>query len=247
MRNIWTIAQREYRQFFVSPIAYAAAFLFLLVLGWFFNQNLGNALLQGAVQGTTPDVQIVLGPMITLLLFAMPAVTMRSLAEEQRMGTMELLLTAPVRDWELVVGKWLGGFLFIASLLVVTWVYPIILNEMIDPGIDQGVFLTGYLGAFLLSASLVAVGVAISSLFSNQVAAFFANLVVVLMLWFIQPSSAAGGGIGAELVRYLNFLDHYLGFFRGVINLSDVVYYLSLTALALFLGTVSVETRRWRG
>lgn len=247
MRNIWTISRREYQHFFISPIAYAAAFLFLLVLGWFFNQTLGAAILQAGFQQRVPDVRDILGPMVTLLLFVMPAVTMRSLAEEQRMGTMELLLTAPVRDWELVIGKWLGAFLFVLSLIVVTWIYPLILNQIVDPGIDQGIFISGYLGVILLSASLVAIGVAISSLFSNQVAAFFANLAIVLLLWFIQPASSGAAGVGSEILRYLNFLDHYLGFFQGVINLSDVLYYLSLTAFALFLGTASVEARRWRG
>jgi ABC-2 type transport system permease protein len=247
MRNVWILAQREYRQYFVSPIAYAAAFLFLLVLGWFFNQSLANAIVFASAQTTTPDVQLVLGPMVTLLLFTMPAITMRLLSEEMRMGTLELLLTAPVRDWELVTGKWLGGFLFISTLILVTWVYPIILNQIVDPGIDQGLFLSGYLGVFLMAASLVAMGVAISSMFSHQVAAFFANLGLVLLLWFIQPTSAAASGTSSEVLRYLNFLDHYLDFFQGIINLTDVVYYVSLTILALVIASVVIESRRWRG
>jgi ABC-2 type transport system permease protein len=172
---------------------------------------------------------------------------MRLLADEQRLGTMELLLTAPVRDWELVVGKWLGGFLFMVTLLALTWIYPIILNQMVDPGIDQGPLLTGYLGLILIVAALVAIGVAVSSLFSNQIAVFVATLAVFLVLWLINVPSQAGGGTGSELLRYLDLGEHYYNtFYRGVIELADIVYFVSLTALALFLGTVSVETRRWR-
>jgi ABC-2 type transport system permease protein len=172
---------------------------------------------------------------------------MRLLAEEQRLGTMELLLTAPVRDWELVVGKWLGGFLFLLTILAVTWLYPIVMNQMVDPGIDQGPLITGYLGMVLICAALVAIGVAVSSLFANQIAVFFATLGIYLVLWLIGiPTQAMGAG-GGELLRYLDFTEHFYNtFYQGIIDLSDVIYFLSLTALALFLGSVSVETRRWR-
>ena len=138
MRNIWTIASREYKQFFISPVAYAVAFLFLVVLGWIFFSNMLTAITYAAYQSYAPTVQIVISPMVTLFLFFLPAITMGALAQEQRMGTMELLLTAPVKDWELVVGKWLGCFMFVLTLLAVTWVFPIALNAMVEPGIDQG-------------------------------------------------------------------------------------------------------------
>jgi ABC-2 type transport system permease protein len=180
------------------------------------------------------------------LLFVMPAITMRSIAEEMRMGTMELLLTAPVKDWELVVGKWLGAFLFMLSLLAVTWIFPIVLNFLVKPGIDQGILLSGYLGLVLMVASLVGVGVFISSLFNNQLVVFMVSLALVLVFWLVRPSSSTTGGLGSQILSYLNFIDHYLNFFQGTIDLSDIVYYLSLTSLALFLGTVSIEIRRWR-
>ena len=248
MRNIWTIARREYKLYFISPVAYVVAFLFLFIMGWFFYSAMRDAILQAAFQSApyAPGVQIIISPMVTLLLFTMPAITMRTLSEEARMGTMELMLTAPVKDWELVVGKWLGAFMFILSLLLVTWIFPIVLNYMVEPGIDQGPLVTGYLGLVLMVASLVAIGVGISALFSNQVASFFISLAIVLVFWLVRPSSATTGGWGAEVLTYLNFIDHFLTFFRGSIDLSDVVYYLSLTALGLFLGTVAIEIRRWR-
>jgi len=243
MRNVWTIARREYKLYFSTPMAYMVAFLYLLVVGLIFHASLMDALLQQYA----PGVQVVIGPMVTLILFVTPALTMRLLASEQSSGTIELLLTAPVRDWELVMGKWLGGVLFMATLLAVTWIYPLILENLVDPGIEQGALVTGYLGLILMSAALIAVGVAVSSLFSNQNAAFFATLGVFLLLWLISIPAEASGATGGEVWRYLDFRSHFYDtLFRGVLDLSDLVYYLSLTALALFLGSVSVESRRWR-
>jgi len=243
MRNVWTIASREYKLYFGSPAAYMVSFMLLLVLGIIFYTNVVGAM----IQQFPPGIQVVLGPLTTLLLFATPAITMRLLAEEQRLGTMELLLTAPVRDWELVIGKWLGGFLFMLTIIAVTWLYPLFLNQLVDPGIDQGPLVSGYLGIVLFTAALVAIGVAISTLFSNQIAVYFATLGVYLLLWLISlPSQAAGAG-GSELLKYLDISEHFYNtFYRGIIDLSDITYYVSLTALALFLGSVSIETRRWR-
>lgn len=246
MRNIWTIASREYRHYFASPAAYLVAFMLLLVVGIIFYANIVAAL-TGQFGNTAPGVQVIIGPMLTVLLFATPAITMRLLADEQRLGTMELLLTAPVKDWELVVGKWLGGFLFMLTLLAFTWIYPIILNQLVDPGIDQGPLLTGYLGLILMVAAFVAIGVAVSSLFSNQIAVFVGTLAVFMVFWLISLPAQASGGAGGELLRFLDFSEsYYNSFYRGVLDLSNIVYFLSITALALFLGTVSVETRRWR-
>jgi ABC-2 type transport system permease protein len=243
MRNVWTIASREYKLYFSSPAAYMVAFMILLRLGIIFYANIAGSM----IQQFPPSIQGVLGPLTTILLFVTPAITMRLLAEEQRLGTMELLLTAPVRDWELVVGKWLGGFLFLLTILAVTWLYPIVMNQMVDPGIDQGPLITGYLGMVLICAALVAIGVAVSSLFSNQIAVFFATLGIYLVLWLIGVPTQAMGAGGGELLSYLDITEHFYNtFYQGIIDLSDVIYFLSLTALALFLGTVSVETRRWR-
>jgi len=246
MRNIWTIARREYKLYFISPVAYVVAFLFMLILGWFFYSGVSGAILQASFQTYAPSIQMIISPMVTLLLFTMPAITMRLVAEEARMGTLELMLTAPVKDWELITGKWLGGFLFMLTLLAATWIFPIALNLMVEPGIDQGPLVTGYLGLVLMVASLVGLGVGISSLFTNQIAAFFVSLAVVLLFWLVSPSSSTTGGLGTEVMKYMNFIDHYINFYRGIIDLSDVIYYLSLAAIGIFLGTVSIEVRRWR-
>jgi ABC-2 type transport system permease protein len=246
MYNIWTIAKREYNLYFASPVAYMAAFVILLVLGVFFFLNIQVASVQ---QGYVPGVEITMVPLGTMLILVTPAITTRLLAEERRLGTIELLLTAPVRDWELVVGKWLGGFLLLATIVILTLVFPILLNQFVDPGIDQGPLVSGYLGLILLCASLAAVGVFISSLFSNQIAAFTTTMGVLIFLWWVMRPIAqvAGPAVSsAELLTYLDYSGHFLdNMVRGVIELADVIYYLSVTALALFFGSVSVEIRRW--
>lgn len=246
MHNIWTIAKREYNLYFSSPVAYMVAFVILVVLGIFFYLNIQVATIQ---QGYVPGVEITLVPLGTMLILVTPAITTRLLAEERRLGTIELLLTAPVRDWEMVVGKWLGGFFLLLTIVAITLVFPVLLNQFVQPGIDQGPLVSGYLGMALLCAALVAVGVFISSLFSNQIAAFVTTMGVMIFLWWVmRPIAQVAGpmGTGGELIGYLDFGGHFLdNLVRGVINLADVIYYLSVTALALFFGTVSVEIRRW--
>src|SRR4030043_2374413 len=141
MRNVWIIARREYKLFFSSPVAYVVAFFFMILLGWFFYSALRDAIIQSTYQAYVPTVQIIISPLVTLLVFVMPAITMRSVAEEMRSGTMELLLTAPIKDWELIVGKWLGAFLYMLTLLGLTLIFPFILNFLLNPGIDQGILL----------------------------------------------------------------------------------------------------------
>jgi ABC-2 type transport system permease protein len=243
MRNIWIIARREYNHYFISPIAYAVAFSIFLILGIIFYANIVGAM----VQQVAPTVQVVFGPLSTLFLFMTPAITMRTISEEQKMGTLEILLTAPVRDWELIVGKWLGGFLFVLTILAITGIYPMMLNQLVTPGIDQGQMLTGYLGLVLMVASYIAVGVATSSLFTNQIAAFFATEGVLLVFWVISYPAQAMGSVGGTLLRYLDLGEHfYPTFYQGIIESQDIIYFLTLTALALFIGKISIEVRRWQ-
>lgn len=243
MRNVWTIAKREYRLYFATPIAYIVAFIIIFVLGLIFYVELSAAMLQGYA----PGAERILGPMLTLFLFGTPAITMRLIAEEQRMGTIELLLTAPVRDSELVLGKWLGGWLFLLTIVALSLIFPLVLNNMVEPGIDQGPLVTGYLGIILVCAAFVAIGVAVSALFSNQIAAFFTTLGVLLLLWLISLPAQATGSVGTSLLTYLDLGEHfYPTLYRGIIELSDIVYFLSLTALSLLLATLALEMRRWR-
>ncbi len=245
MRTMWYIARREYRAFFASPIAYGVIFLIMTTLGFFFWLEV-NAAVQ--TQQYTPDINNTIQLFVfPLLFFCAPAITMGTLAEENRHGTLELLLTAPVRDWELVVGKWLGSTLFFLTALAITLIFPLVLNNLINPGIDQGAMVSAYLGLILLIFAMCAIGVFISSLFSNQLAALLVTLLVIIVLWIISSPAQTMTGVGADILNYLSLSGHfYNSFLTGAFQLRDVFYYLSVTALGLFLGTISVETRRWR-
>lgn len=247
MRNIWTIAKREYDYYFVSPIAYIVAFGILIVLGIFFAINILQ-FQQYSFQDLSSYLNIsqLTNMFPFLFVFSIPALTMRLISDENRMGTMELLLTAPLRDWELIVGKWLGGFLFILTIMVVSLIYPILLNKMVTPHIDYRLLASSYLGILLLAASSLALGVGISALFSNQIAAFFAIFFTLFILyWFIGfPANVIS--TGGDIFDYLSMSRHFGDMNDGTINLSGVVYFLSLTALGLFAGTTAIESRRWQ-
>lgn len=247
MRNIWTIAKREYKHYFISPIAYALAAGLLFMLGVAFAFLLGQASQYALFGGGAPDITQLNGFFAFLLVFIIPALTMRLVADETRTGTIELMLTSPVSDFELVTGKWLGGLLFVATIIGVTLIYPITLNFLIDPGIDTAVTLTSYLGLILIAASFLALGTGISALFSNQLAAFLVTFVVVLTLWWLVGLPADLMPKAGALLRYLEVNSHYAYTFNaGAIHLSDIVYFLSLTAVGLFTGAMALESRRWR-
>lgn len=243
MRNLWTIAKREFNMYFVSPVAYAVAVAFLLVLGLIF----ANTLAQAVKQNFPPQPTQILGLFVTLMLFLSPALTMRLMAEEQRSGTLELLLTAPVREWELVTGKWLAAFGFIAMLIFATGLYAFITNAYTTPGIDTGTLLAAYSGLLLMCGAMLAVGVFVSSLFANQIAAFFATMAVLLGLWLINLPWQDATGPLAEVMNYLALPDHfYNNFYRGAVDLADAVYFISLAVFFIFLAARTVESRRWR-
>ncbi len=249
MRNVWTIASREYRHYFLSPVAYIVAFLILMLAGILFVfqlKSVQDMTYQGYYPNPPTAANSVIYPTAFMMLFAAPALTMRLLSEEQRSGTLELLLTAPLKDWELVVGKWLGAFMYILTVYVITLIIPIVLNRLVVPGIDIKATVAGYLALILFTAAFLAIGTAFSSMFNNQFAAFFATLITFVLLWWVVgwPANlipAASGFFG-----YLHAYAHLTSMMQGAIALKDLVYFLSLTAVGLFVGTVAIEIRRWQ-
>jgi ABC-2 type transport system permease protein len=243
MRNVWTVAKREFNMYFASPVAYAVAFGLLLVQGLFFYADFGNS----AVFGAPPDPTRAISLFVTLLLFFTPAITMRLMAEEQRTGTIELLLTAPVREWELVTGKWLAAFGFVTLLIGLNALYALILSRFVTPGLDLGTLAAAYLGLFLVVGGMLAMGVFVSSLFSNQIAAFFGIMGLLLFAWVISYPVQNETGPAAAVIKHLSFSDHYYtNFLSGVVDLTDIVYFVSVIVLFLFLAARVVESRRWR-
>ena len=246
MRNIWTIAKREYNTYFNSPLAYVVMLILFGVIGIIFALNLASVT-QNPFFAQPLDPTLVSGPMAFMMLFCTPALTMRLISEESRSGTLELMLTAPIRDWELVTGKWMGAFLFMLTVIAMTLVFPIMINGMTDPGIDLAKTATAYLGMILLIGAFLGIGVGISALFKNQFAAFFATLGVLVIMWFLIGAPASFLPSGGEFFSYIDMRSHFVGgFARGSIELTDVLYYISVTAFGLFIGNVAVDYRRWQ-
>ncbi len=238
MRNMLIIARRELGAFFASPIAYLVTAGFLAIAGYFF-----SAILILSRQAT---MQFVFGNMVVVLLFIAPLLAMRLLSEEQRSGTIELLMTSPVRDWQVVWGKWLAAFLLFLVMMVFTGLYVVVLWRVGNP--DFGPILSGYLGIILLGAALLALGTLTSAVTQNQIVAAVLGVALTVLLYV---SSAMTDVMGAHSLvgrffGYLALAEHLSDFTRGVVDTTHVIFYLSVIAGALYLATRALETRRWR-
>jgi len=257
MKNALAIASREIRSYFVSPVAYVVLTGFLLLSGWFFFNLLArfSYLLQiysGMQRG--PELErlnlneFVISPLLhnlsVVLVILIPVISMRTFAEEKRLGTFELLLTSPLRVGEIVAGKYLGALAFVSVMLALTAIYPILLVIYGDP--EAGIMLSGYLGLYLVAASFLAIGLLTSSLTENQIIAAVSCLVSLLLLYVINwPADTSTPVMGAVL-HYLSVTEHFGEFVKGIIDTRALVYFFSLIALALFLTHRSVESLRWR-
>ena len=239
MRNVWTIARRELYAYFSSPIAYVTMAAFLAVMGLLF--WLITIYSQQAVMAYTLGSPWLF---FVLILYA-AVVTMRLLAEEQRSGTIERVLTAPVRDWEMIVGKYLASLILFLTMLLVSLYQPLILARLGDP--DLGAAATGYLGLFLAGAALLAIGTLTSTFTRNQVVAAIMGIAIGVALWLVEfVGSRSPGTFTGDFLTQLAIFTHYFDFMDGVIDTQHVIYYLSLVAISLFLATRVLETRRWR-
>lgn len=235
MRNTTTIALREFKSYLASPMAYVVTGIFLMLTGFFF-QNSSSTYSETSISGF-----LVWGSILLLLLAAV--LTMRLLAEEKKMGTLELLLTAPVRDSEIIVGKFLGSLGILTVMLALTFYYPLLLWMFGDP--DWGPIATGYLGLFLLGCTSLAVGLFASSLTSNQIVSAVVAGGILCALWFLSMAADLLPEAMGEAIGYLSLYYHFPDFMRGVIDTRGVIYYLSITVLFLFLAIRSIESNRW--
>ena len=235
MRNALNIAERELRLYFVSPIAYAILAAFLVVNGFLFALILFST--------REASLRNVFANMSVVFLFLSPALTMRLLSEEQRSGTIELLMSAPVRDAEVVLGKFLGGLGFLVVMLGITLYYPLLLSILGSP--DPGPILTGYLGMLLMATAFMSIGLLASSFTQNQIVAAAVSLMALLLLWILGAASSFLGPEVGGVFGYLGLVGHLDSFQRGVIDLRDVAYFVSLAIICLFTTVRSLEARRW--
>jgi ABC-2 type transport system permease protein len=236
MKNVWAVAQRELRSYFLSPLAYVVIALFLALSGYLFALILANGR-QASLQGLVQNVSV-------LYLFIVPAISMRLLAEEQRSGTIELLLTNPVQEWEIVTGKFLASVLLVVVMLVLTLLYPLFLYIFGSP--DTGPIITGYLGILLQAAAFLSVGLWASSLTSNQIVAAIIAFALLLVLWLSDNLGQFLGGTVGSIVSYTSVINHFQSFPQGVIQSNDVIYYVTLILGGIVLSTLSLQSRRYR-
>jgi ABC-2 type transport system permease protein len=254
MRNILAIAGKELRGYFASPIAYIVLGLFALVFGWFFYVPLAffnRSSMQMQMGGNMNIAQMLIAPMFTnatvVMLFLLPAITMRTYSEEKRSGTIELLLTSPITDTQIILGKFIGAMGLYATMLALTLIHIAIVFLFTDPNPDWKPIATAYLGLLLMGGCFISVGLLISSLTKNQVVAAVATFVVFLMLWVINWIGTFVGPTTQAVLAHLSLTEHFDDFAKGIIDTKHVIYYLSFMAFGLFLTAKSVDSERWRG
>lgn len=254
MRNILAIAHKELKSYFASPIAYIVLGFWALLYGWFFITILAffvrssMQMNQFGPQSANVNQQLI-RPLVQnvsiLVLFLLPMVTMRTYSEEKRSGTIELLLTSPITDWEIILGKFLGAMALYGTMLAVTLIHLGILFIYGNP--EWKPILTAYLGLLLLGGCFISLGLFISSMTKNQIVAGMVTFAVFLLLWVITWIGSFSGPTVDQLTQYLSIVDHLDDFGKGVLDTTHIIYYLSFITFGLFLTSKSVETERWRG
>ncbi len=233
MRETWTLTKRELRSYFDGPSAYVILSVFLLFTGWFF----GSTLFLENKASLRSMFDIV--PFI--FLFFIPAISMPSFSEERRSGTLELLLTMPVKDWQVIAGKLLAVVLFLSSAIGLTLVYVMSVASLGD--MDFGATFGGYLGLLLLGTATGAVGIFASSITKNQVVAFILGFGIIFTLYLVDKVTAFVPGWMAGVLQYLGTDFHYRNLLRGVIDTRDILYYVSLTVFACVLTSYTLSRR----
>jgi len=254
MRNVFLIWRKELRSYFVSPIAYLLLTMFALIFGFFFWNALGYFVMMGMesqLRGQPMPMNLneeVIRPLLSnasvIGLFFIPMITMRLFAEEKRSGTIELLVTSPIRDLEIVIGKWFAALTLYAAMLFFTAINFAFLFKYGNP--DWKPLAIGYLGLLLQAGGLLAIGTFISTLTKNQIVAGAATFGVCLLLWVLEWVSGYETATWAQVLAYMSVITHFESFAKGVLDLKDAIFYLTVIFLGLFFTARSMESLRWR-
>ncbi|HEY7191554.1 MAG TPA: ABC transporter permease [Vicinamibacterales bacterium] len=256
MSNILAITQKELKGYFASPIAYIVIGLYALIYGFFFYSLVlyfdRQSMQMVGLGAGAPPVNVnenmirpaFLNAMVVFL-FVLPMITMRTYSEEKRSGTIELLLTSPLTDFQIIMGKFLGAMAVYAVMLAVTLIHIGLLFMASKP--EWIPILTTYVGLLLMGGCFIAVGLFISSLTKNQIVAVMVTFTVFLMLWVINWIASFTGPTAQTVLNYLSITDHLDDFTRGIIDTKHVVYYVSFILFGLFLTARAVDTERWKG
>jgi ABC-2 type transport system permease protein len=256
MNNILAIAHKELKSYFSTPIAYIVIGFFALLFGYFFYAmlvifNQQSAQFGGAEGGAVDINQQLIRPLFlnasVILLFVLPLITMRTYSEEKRSGTIELLLTSPVTDLEIILGKFLGAMALYGAMLAITVIHMLLLFSYANPKPEWTVPVIGYLGLLLMGGCFISVGLLISSLTKNQIVSGMVTFAVFLLLWVINWIASFTGPTTQSVLNYLSITDHFDDFTRGIVDTKHLIYYFSVMSFGLFLTARSVDTERWKG
>lgn len=255
MSNIIAIAHKELRAYFASPIAYVTIGFFALLFGWFYINillyfvRISTQMGQFGPSDSADMNQQFIRPLLlnatVILLFILPMITMRTYAEEKRSGTIELLLTSPLTDFQIILGKFFGAMSLYALMLAVTLPHIGLLFLYGNP--EWRPIAVGYLGLLLMGGCFISVGLLISSLTKNQIVAGMLTFSVFLMLWVINWIGSSVGPSAEKLLTYLSIMGHFEDFSKGILDTTHLVYYVSFITFGLFLTAKSVDSERWRG
>jgi len=240
MKNAPSIFIREMKAYFVSPIAYVVLIVFVILTGFFFVAYFNWA---SFYQGEASMNAIFLNMSITML-FVAPLITMRVFAEEKRSGTIEILMTSPVTDAEVVIGKFAASFALFIIMLALTFTCPLFLIIYGNPDVTP--MLVGYLGLLLLGAAFISLGVMTSSITKNQIVAALVSFVLLLGLWVIGWMSSTVGSQLGKVLSFMSLVEHFEDFSKGILDTKHIVYYVSFAAFCLFLAVKSVQSAKWR-
>ncbi|MCK5413009.1 MAG: ABC transporter permease [Candidatus Pacebacteria bacterium] len=238
MNKILILVKKELNSYFNSPLGYIVVSIFLLITGWLF--------IQGFFVSAQASMRSFFGLIPFILMFILPAVTMSSWSEEKRSGTVEVLMSFPISNFQVVLAKFLSNFIFLGIMLALTLAIPSMISNLGAP--DKGIIMAGYLGTLLLGASYIAVGLWVSSVTKNQIVSFITTVAIVFAFYIIGNSfilDALPAFIG-EIGKFLSFSTHFNSILRGVISLSDIVYYISIVLFFMFLNTNVVSSRKWK-
>ena len=257
MRNIIAIYRRELGSYFASPIAYIVIGVFLSITGLLFYFGIFSQIItqvmqyrmQAMQQGQSGDIDVpsiliqqLMGFAATVSLFMIPMLTMGSYAEEKKRGTMEMLMTSPITELEIVLGKYFAGLTVFSIMMAPTLIYQLFIAKYSDPSFPWRIMWASYLGISLLGSALIAIGTFISSLTENQIVAVVLTFAVCLILWLIGGDA---GTVTGKILNYFSVIRHYADFTSGMIDTTSLVFYVTLTILALFLTWLSLNSMRW--
>lgn len=255
MRNIWSVAKKELRLYFTSPVAYVVIAVFLFIWGFFFTSIIRWFSAQSLQMAQNPYYyqqmninEMVFAPLLhnitIFFLFLLPALTMRLFSEEKKLGTEELLYTSPVSVTEIILGKYLASLLMLLIMLGLSALACVFVFVHGNPELLP--LLNGYLGLVLMGAAFLAIGLFFSSLTENQVIAVILSIGTLLLLYVLNWAAYSATGMWSDILNYVSFFQHFEDMTKGILDTRDVVYYLSVSFVALFLTHSVIESRRWR-